>query len=415
MKNKIVIVSIFVFLFLGGLIVVLGTWWFRPPPPLLEEIGVNKDMRDTILKQMSENPQEALTPLITVDTEGQKIYAWQPIEELLHREAVNMEIADYVTLLQVVESMTLTQDTGTATTDFEAIGQLIQRGYKGAYLTSTMANLCILYKEWVENYVLAEPQTYVLFGARDTEELKATSEHLEQAMFKVAILNGILMNDNEIAQSKERISQHIPEIAITYEKGENYLMDHYLLQIGDKAVKVYPFHRSPHHPIGGERGNVQFLPWDDTQKLRKVKEYTILGWITQAYDVAAALSVTENGNIQLVVCFNETELEIRALSYGFYAYNSMEEPKDPKYLNFTAMDLKDLYYSNPTQNNEYTEWWNKYGIRDTDNYKDELREALSKYPGFSTMELKRLTPAQIRELGKKIKDPSYTPNLGDVP
>lgn|GEM_PF-1237506 len=426
MKNiKIpLIISLVTCCFIIGVLVigVISVWkmgWFQLPLP--EEIpdrriGMEEDMKESIFKHMSETSQEALIPLVTIGEKGQKDYVWQTIEDLLHRQSEDMEIADYVALLQVVESMTAVDADGTVTMDFEAIGQILQRGYKGAYLTSTMANLCILYKEWVENYILLAPQTCTLFLRRETEEKKAFAEYLEQQMLKAAMLDGILMNDNEIIQSTDRVPQHIPEINIVYYPVEEGRVDHhYLLQIGDKNVKISPLHRKPgHYAVEEVKNNIKSLSLNEMQKENKLKEFIMLQRIVDAYAVAAALSISEDCNIKLVICFKETELEIRARSYGGYMYN---EQGDPEYLNVTASDLKTQYpWDNQNPIDQYTMWWESHdGNMSYEKYKRDLRDVLKNNPHFSNKQLEELTPTQISELDKKLKDPNYELNLGDVP
>ncbi|MCL1918722.1 MAG: hypothetical protein FWG14_10470 [Peptococcaceae bacterium] len=400
---------------------IIGVWrmgWFQLPLPEEipdREIGMDKAMKENIFKQMSETSQES--QLVSINASGQKNYDWQSIEDLLRRESDSMEIADYVALLQVVESMTEVHTDGAVTTDFEAIGQLAQRGYQGAYLTPAMANTCILYKEWVEDVVVA-PKTHILFGRRDTEEQKVIVEHLKQEMLKAAMLDGILMNDNEILQNRKRVSQHVPDINIIYEQGE--YTDLYLIQIGDKIVKIHPFN-NPDTAIGKARGTLKNSPLGETQQKSKSEELLALQRASNAYAIVATLAISEDRNIQMVICFDDTELEIRARAYDKYLYAKVKkEGKHPKYLNLTASDLKVQFTSDDqAQMAEYTKWWGDYqGQISYKNYKDELNDIYFDYvkdnPQFPRKELGRLTPAQIGELDKKIKDPNYMLDMGDA-
>ncbi|MCL1918723.1 MAG: hypothetical protein FWG14_10475 [Peptococcaceae bacterium] len=418
MKNKIaLIVSIVVLFIFGGLIAVaLGRGWFSSLASEVSSIReeMDKTMNESILKQMSETPQDTSeSQLVSINASGQKNYDWQSIEDLLRRGSDSIEITDYVALLQVVESMTEVHTDGAVTTDFEAIGQLAQRGYQGAYLTPAMANTCILYKEWVEDYVLVAPKTYALFHSRKTEEEKTLAEYLEQEMLKAVMLGGILMNDHEITQSKDRVSQHIPEVNIIYEQQEEN-NKHYLIQIGDKNIEIYPFRLRPDYTIDKARDT---LSLDDAQERDKNEELLALQREVDAYAIAAALAISEDRNIQLVICFEDTELEIRARAYDQYLYEkAKKEGKGPKYLNLTASNLKAQFISDDTaQTAEYTKWWGDYyGQISYKNYKRDLTYYTADTE-FVGKIIEDLTPAQIRELDKKIKDPNYTLNMGDVP
>ncbi|MCL1918725.1 MAG: hypothetical protein FWG14_10485 [Peptococcaceae bacterium] len=369
-------------------------------------------MEESIFKKMLENPQEPPASLVTVNENGQNVYNGQAIEDLLHKGSENMEAEDYVILLQLVQGMTEAYADGTVATDFEAIRQLILRGYNGAYLTPVMANLCTLYKVWVEDYVVA-PQSSVIFNRRQTEEQKTLGEQLEQEMFKTSLLDGILMNDNEIYQNKNANSQDTPEINILYEPGEYIFDDYHIVQIGNKAMKIYSFRNGAYSTINGVREKkLKDLPLDEAEKKRKNEELWELQDIAYAYDLAATLAVSEECNIQMVSCINETELEIRARAY---ATDMHEEMGKPEYQNVTGSDLKaQLAAGDQAQIDTYRTWWSKYR-QSYENYKRDLRKVLSSYKGFSSKLLEDLTPAQIGELDKKLKDPNYTLNLSDVP
>jgi len=71
--------------------------WFRPSPEEVPDrrIEMDKNMKESIFNQISENYQGDPAPFITVNGNGQKIYAWENIETLLHRSPEDMEIADY--------------------------------------------------------------------------------------------------------------------------------------------------------------------------------------------------------------------------------------------------------------------------------------------------------------------------------
>ncbi|MCL1918070.1 MAG: hypothetical protein FWG14_07110 [Peptococcaceae bacterium] len=423
MKNKIVIFSLIIVFLLGSLIILAWKMgWFCPPISEeteeipAREIGIDKDMEESIFKKMLENPQEPPASLVTVNENDQNVYNGQAIEDLLHKGSENMEAEDYVILLQLVQGMTEAYADGTVVTDFEAIRQLILRGYNGAYLTPVMANLCTLYKAWVEDYVVA-PQSSVIFSSRDTEEKKTLGEQLEQEMFKTSLLDAILMNDNEIYQNKNDNSQDIPEINIIYEPGEYGLNDYHAIQIGNKAVRIYPFRNGLFSTINGVREKkLKDLPLDEAEKKRKNEELWELQVAVHAYATAATLAVSEECNIQMVACYNDTELEIRARAYGTDLY---EKTGKTEYQNVTGLDLKAQATSDDQdQMAQYKTWWGEYQ-QSYENYKTDLVKVLDKYkethPKFIGTRLESLTPAQIRELGKKIKDPSYTPNLGDVP
>jgi hypothetical protein len=424
MKNfKIpIIASVIACLIIG--IFIVGIWkmgWFRSAPEEpkspVREIGLDKDMKEGIFKQMSERQQEALAPFTTIDENGQKTYNWQNIEDLLHKASSDIEITDYVSLLQFVGEMTEAHADGTVTTDFEALGNLLQRGYEGACLTPVMANLCILYKEWVEDFVLVPPGTFVI-----TEEQKTLAEHLRQEMLIASMLDGVLMNDDEVLQGKNLKSQHSPEINIIYTQGESQFDKHYLIQIGNRTVKIQPFLYNPSSYIYDEATrNIESL--DETAKKNKIEEYELLRQVIKAYAVGATTAISEDGNIRMVVCFFEAELEIRAHAYGSHIYKYMDEPKDPSYLNITASDLKTQFFSNDSeQTKKYLIWW-QYNRQSYDNYKDVLDEILGEYetdhPEFIGKRIERLTPAQIIELDKKLraneKGEDYILDLGEVP
>jgi hypothetical protein len=80
----------------------------------------------------------------------------------------------------------------------------------------------------------------------------------------------------------------------------------------------------------------------------------------------------------------------------------------------TGADLKNQVMSgNPDKG--YTNWW-QFNQQSYDAYKDRLNEIYKQYqeanPESPNVRLERLTPEQIGELDKKLKDPNYTLDLG---
>jgi len=421
MKNlKVAImISLIACLIIG--ILIIGVWkmgWVHPSPEEAPDgrIEMDKNMKESIFNQMSENYQGDPAPFVTVNGNGQKIYDWQNIETLLHRSPEDMEIADYKSLFQIVQNMTAIQADDSVAIDFEAMGQLIQRGYKGAYLTSTMTNLCILYKEWVETFVLVSPQTSVLFLGSDTEK-KNLEEHFKQEMLKAAMLDGILMNDNEIIQSKNSVLQGAPEINIIYQEKDKKFDNHYLIQIGNKTIAVYPAQRTLSYTIDDLKLSIAKSPsLSATEKHSKFENAHILNRIVQAYRISSVLAVSDNFDMQIVACFDGTELEIRVHAYGADMY---KEKGDPEYLDLTASDLQVQYASgNMDQINEYLKWWGEQTRSSSyDDHKGALRKVCRNYfdnnPQILSKELEELTPAQIIELNKKLRDPDYELNLSN--
>jgi hypothetical protein len=227
-------------------------------------------------------------------------------------------------------------------------------------------------------------------------------------MLKAGILNGILLADNKIAQQGKQDSANIPMIRIDLNN-----RDH-IIQFGDQAVEVSRFRSNLYTNISGVISSPSI---SKSKKEEMIQLYNLV----DAYAMGGVIAVTEEFNIQMIICFNETELEIRTRAFSSYMFEENEKTKgDPKYKDIIRLTLKAQLEADEPSGlmNEYIEYINEQ--RMLQKYRNKLANVYDKYKmpdreDFFGISLERLTPVQIIELDKKLKDEKYHLDLGDPP
>ena len=139
--------------------------------------------------------------------------------------------------------------------------------------------------------------------------------------------------------------------------------------------------------------------------------------IANAYSMYGILAVSDNYNMCLVYCINDTEMQIRVNSYTNYNIAEGRKYQDVAVANLNNQLGKEP--SDPELLEDYLDWWFDDGKRMYGNYKGDIlfvyHGYMSTHPEFKKIILEVLTPAQINELEKKRKDENYPLNLGEVP
>ena len=356
-------------------------------PSVIKGNGVDTAMKENIFNLLSE-PNESLDTFVSLDENGVRIYNWQNIEVLLHKAPEDMNIDDYVILIQILQGMTTvnpdnyvsnTTTDGIANTDYKTLEQFVQKGCDENGLTLTLANICALYKEWVENILVAPQALYLFVGLMDKEEI-ILKAYFKAEMLKAGILNGFLLGDSEMVHRKE----HIPEITVNYHQDNSI---YHTIQIGDQTVKVYIFR-------GIDTLYIKDQIYSPTLNVNKKEEITKLRDLADAYAIGSVLVVSEDYTVQMIRCFNDTELEIRARAFGNHMYETNETTKgDTKYLDISSATLKAQLEANGTSDliKEYMEWYYdpekkldiyEYKLRCIfDTYKNNNPEARKLYHG----------------------------------
>ena len=130
MKNKkILIIMLVSVCIIGGVIVVaMNIWKDQDPPiiddpPILKGNGVDKEVKESIFKMVSEEPNKDIGSLVNLDENGVPSYIWQNIEVLLHKNHEDMKIEEYATLIQTLQKMTEIRIDGTVITDYTTLEQ----------------------------------------------------------------------------------------------------------------------------------------------------------------------------------------------------------------------------------------------------------------------------------------------------
>jgi len=229
-------------------------------------------------------------------------------------------------------------------------------------------------------------------------------------MLKAGLLNGFLLGDSKMNIRKNS------GIEINIQP-ENYI--YHTVQIGDQNVKVYFFDQDL-----SSRVVFEIKP---TLAASKNDELLELCRLTDAYGMSGVLIASEDATIDMIRCFNDAVLEIRARAYGTYMFETNEATKgDVQYLAISgAMLTSQLEADTPTElMNDYVAWYHtaagKNGISGYgtklqgiyDIYKGSNPEAARLFRGIS---LSNLSPTQIIELDKKLKNENYPLDLGDPP
>jgi hypothetical protein len=399
----------------GSLLIAASCIKEKQPPvtkePVIKGLDVDQDMKDSIFKLIAEGPNEAFYRLVSLDENGVQVYSWQDIGGLLQKKPEDMKVEDYVAALQVIHGMTQGNSVDTVKTDYKTMELFVQRGYDAGGLSLTMANICALYKEWVED-ILVATQSHILSVTLLTEEAIILQEYLKEEMLKATILNGFLTND----------TTYIPEIRIQPQAGGS---EFYTIWIGDQLVMVNPFYssRAFYKSFSHMRDNIILFAQSETQLIDKVEESVQLEHLATAYAMGGVLSVSKDCDIQMLICFNDAELEIRVHAFSMYMYEINHETKgDPKYLSVTVLELKSqLNEDMPTElMNEYIKWWHNSTAQDYYNdYRQRLEFIYFNYRKntykYSEINFSQLTQTQIIELEKKRKDDNYPLDLGDAP
>jgi hypothetical protein len=311
-----------------------------------------------------------------------------------------MKIEDYVAALQIIHGMTQGDSVDTVKTDYKTMELFVQRGCDAGGLTLAMANICALYKEWVED-ILVAPQSHILGVAHTKEESIILQWQLKEEMLKAAILYGFLMNDTAYFQG----------VRILPNMGGS---ECHTILIGDQTVLINPFYS--YSGIGSSfihmRDIIISFAQNEEQLLSKIEESIQLEHLATAYAMGGILFVSNDCDIQMIIYFNGAELEMRAHAFSTYMHEVNNETKgDPKYQGITVSILKaQLQEDAPTElMNEYIKWWHNNAVRDYYlDYKRLLKYIYFNYrtnnAGYAKTEFEELTSDQIIELEKKRKD-----------
>ena len=408
-KTKIMVVILLSACFIGGgIILTANMGWFQTKSTPKQWLDIKTI--DTILEQVSEDRHEALNKLVSVEGNGQNTYNWKNIEFLLQKDYSEMKIEDYVVLLQVIQGMTELHADSTANTDWEAMEQYIQKGYKAGELTSTTANICNLYMVWVEEVLVLQNSRVLFLGNPQGDDITLRS-YFKEEMFKAAVLGVILLNDEDQSQSKRK-TKDSPDIKIIgYKQGDSQPQ----IQIGNTTSTIYRFRPDAYTSIVDVQEIIaKTLKQGVTQeKTKKFLDAADLSCLAYAYSMGGTLSVSENFSVRLVSCFNETELQLRANAYNW--------AKDQ---NITIPELKGQIGTK--DGSDYVEWWNRdlnVGGIEYKKYQRILKSIYSEYrptrSEFSAIEFEELTPNQINKLDQKMrpieKGEEYELDLGDPP
>ena len=402
-------------LFIGGLLAAASCTEKKPEPspeklPIIKGNGVSNDMKENIFSQLSE-PNESLGEYISHDESDRLIYAWDNIGNLLHKTSDEMKIEDYVVLMQILQVMT-TIDTDKAVTDFQAVEEFVRRGCDENGLTLTTANVATLYKEWVEDILIMPYSRKLLIGTVNEDE-RTFIYRLQAEMTKAGILYGFVICDNDRSQNKEFGSGRVSDIAISEPQDSRKIR---IISIGIQTVKVYGFYEDLSSHIS-QISNMPSISEDKKDKLHQLISLSL------AYSMGGVLIVSEDFSVQMLHCFNDTELEIRARAYGEYINKvSQAAEGDPKYQDISWLTLKaQLDGDEPTElAMKFTDWYFSHGGSNECQYHKNRLESL--YYGyllnnhrFIGYGLRHLSPSQIIELDKKLKDENYHLDLGDPP
>jgi len=120
---------------------------------------------------------------------------------------------------------------------------------------------------------------------------------------------------------------------------------------------------------------------------------------SDAMTAGGLLTLSSDGTVKdAQIIFNDAELEIRARAFA---------KANPNYKDVTASDLKlALAKKDSSLLTDYVDWWKdqERGGTDYADYKDELVEEYKKSSEFDDKRFGSLTPSEIIELDKKLKD-----------
>ena len=395
--------------------------------PIIKGDGVDNTMKEIIFEQLSE-PNEALGKYVSLDESGIKTYHWQSIEELLYKAPSDMSTEDYVVLMQVLQGMTEInpdilpesgKDDYVSFTDYKVLEQFVQRGCDENGLTLTMANICTLYKEWVED-ILVEPRSKYLFNRTRDKERELMALYLEEEMLKAGMLNGFLLGDSKMTRQKKQV----PETKVNYVEDQKYGV--HTIKIANQEVKIHYFFMSMSSRVLSQKASIIRMENETPPKTvgeGKKEELDELYNFTVAFEVGGVLITTEDYTVQMIKCFNDTELEIRACAFALKKYNTNEAvERDGRYIDVSGALLKaQLEADEPTELiKDYLEWSEKYSATGyLTNYKNNLNKVFFNYikthDEFGGNRIEDLTPAKIIELDKKLRDKNYRLDLGDPP
>jgi hypothetical protein len=191
------------------------------------------------------------------------------------------------------------------------------------------------------------------------------------------------------------------------------------VQFGDVSVTSSFFNSTNADSISRIIYDIRALPIDDVEKQKKIDETAQLARLAKAYAMGGVKSVSEDYHIQLITCFNDTELEIRARAFCAYINNKTKE--DSEYPSITGSTLKSQIKADESTKlmNEFLDWYDN-ASKEILMYRTLLEKVFVDYKEprhgeFHGKIIESLTPAQIIELDKKLRDKDYPLDLNAVP